>query len=156
DVVPVVDGIHHLADVGGLDGVYLPVTEAVHGPADGAPVYPSVNAVDVVVGVEGMPPPGPALGCGPAAVGGGQPPALEQHHGDVDAKAPRGTRPGPLPLEVGVVEPAQVELRLAIEGHARPVRAQGSGATWWTKSVPSRPLARVSKVIESQAQSRMK
>ena len=63
-----------------------------------------VDAVDVVVRMEGMSPPGPFLLGASPAVAVHHPPAFEQHHGDVDAPPTRGTDSLPQPFEVRGVE----------------------------------------------------
>jgi hypothetical protein len=60
DVVQVVDGIHHFANVGRLELVRLRVPQGVDPPAQGVRPF-DFEAVDVVGGIERVRPPGPAV-----------------------------------------------------------------------------------------------
>ena len=80
-------------------------------------------AVDVVGGVEWM--------AFDVVRRGGevQGPAIEQHHRDVDARVARGDHPLAEAVEVGLIEPGQVELRLAVLCRARATCAATAGAS---------------------------
>jgi hypothetical protein len=111
----VVEGIDHVADVGLLDVLDARVERQYLVVEDG----PDGDPIDVVGGVEGM-----ALDMEgrQAQV---ERPSIEEHYRDVDAAVARRDNAVAQPVEEGVVEPGQIELRLAVGRLFRPDASPG-------------------------------
>jgi hypothetical protein len=110
DVGQVVDRVNDLADVRLLERLDARVEREDLVVVDRGDPDP----VDVVGSVERMAPDVVGRRCEVEAE------ALEEHHRDVDALFAGRDDAIAEPVEVGLVEPREVELRLAVPGHARP------------------------------------
>jgi len=111
-VVQVVHGVDDLAHVRFLNRRDLLVGQLVHLQALAVTVGVAVDAIDVIAGMKRM-----AL---PGAFGELHGPALEEHHGDVDAPLAGCAQAAAEPVEIDAVILGQIELRLAVEGLSRP------------------------------------
>lgn len=110
DVVLVSHGRHDLVDIGLLETGDLRDSQGVDVRALSSRVRVAVDAVDVVLAVEGVAVPGVAFAFVVDR------PAVEEHHRDVEAPLAGPDHPAPQALEVLGVEAGEVETGPAVQG----------------------------------------
>jgi len=116
-VVQVVECVHDLAYIRGLELVHLRAAHGVNPTAEGIGDF-DFGSLNIVGRVEGMGAPGPAVVGAATAVAVEQAPALEQHHTHVNPTVSRRLDSRAEPLEIRGVKLSQIESRFAVQSSA--------------------------------------